>query len=315
MDFNAFENEQQLHEYLTALKQRILPLKFAYIGRAAHTHDELVRSQEYGLTDTEASLIRESFTSLILPTINGVNGLNVIDVGSGNGNKALVLLNILHQKFSNLEYIGLDYSKELSQIAVSNILSKLPLLKIKTYPIDFESSSFHEIVNRVREENGYLNMFLFLGQTFGNPIDRLQTLSNICNSMEVGDTLLVGIEYYQPDKIDYILEHYRNEPFYRAIFNPLTYAGLQREDGVLEISFNKKTKDVETHFKLINDVSVQINISECIEFEKDEKILIFLSHRFDEVELRDVFKKTRLHVREIIPNEDHIYALVFATII
>jgi uncharacterized SAM-dependent methyltransferase len=312
MDFNAFETEQQFHEYLTALKQRMLPLKFAYIGRAAHTHDELVRSQEYGLTDTESNLIRESFISSILPTINGMKGLNVIDIGSGNGNKALVLLNLLHQNFSNIEYIGLDYSKELSQIAVSNISNKFPCIKIKTYPIDFESSPFHEIVDSIREKNEYPNMFLFLGQTFGNPVDRLQTLLNVYDSMEVRDALLVGIEYYQPDKIDYILEHYRNEPFYRAIFNPLTYAGLQREDGVLEILFNEITKDVETYFKLINDVRVQINNSEYIEFKKDDKILLFISHRFAEMELRNMFKQARLHIHDIILNDDNIYALIFA---
>ena len=98
LDFNAFENEQQLHEYLTALKQRVLPLKFSYVGRAAHTLDEFVRSQEYSLTETEATLIREGFASLILPTLNG-KGLNVIDVGSGNGIKATILLKLLHQKF------------------------------------------------------------------------------------------------------------------------------------------------------------------------------------------------------------------------
>lgn len=310
LDFNAFERQQQLDEYLAALKQRMLPLKFAYIGRAAHTHDELVRSREYGLADAEAALIRARFASSILPKLSGA-GLNVIDVGSGNGIKALVVLRILHQKFSDLRYIGLDYSEELARIAVRNISAELPWLTVVTWQIDFEANPFRDIVDRIR--TGYSNLLLFLGHTLGNPFDRLRTLSNTRNSMGSQDTLLVGVELYQPTRVHEVLEHYRNEPFYRAVFNPLTFAGLQREDGILEVSFNELTKNVEVHFQFTKDVSVRISPSEVIEFKSGEKLFIFLSHRFSEAELREMFPMAGLHVRDILLDDDRTYALIFAS--
>lgn len=311
LDFSAFERRQQLDEYVACLKKGMFPLKFAYIGRAAHTHDELIRSREYALADAEAALIRARFASSILPKL-GKLGLNVIDVGSGNGTKALIVLEILQQKCSNLKYVGLDYSEKLLRIAVRNILARLPWLSVVTYLIDFEANPFRKIVDSVRADTGCSNLLLFLGHTLGNPFDRLRTLSNIGNSMGSSDTLLVGIELYRPDRVNEVLAHYRNEPFYRAVFNPLTFARLQREDGVLDVSFNESTRDVEVHFHFAEDIFVRISPSELIEFQKDEKLLIFLSHRFDEAELQDMFPQVGLHIDDILLNDDSTYALILA---
>lgn len=70
-------------------------------------------------------------------------------------------------------------------------------------------------------------------------------LSNVALSMAQGDHLLVGIELFRPDRIADILGHYQNEPFYRAVFNPLTFCGLTRSDGALEVGFNETTRNVE----------------------------------------------------------------------
>lgn len=312
LDFNAFEKQEQIEEYLAAIKQRKFPLKYAYTGRAAYTHDKLVRSQEYGLAYTEAALIQNRFASSILPKLTGI-GLNVIDVGSGNGIKALVVLKLLHQKFSNLRYVGLDYSKELLNIAVTNISKKNPMLDIFTYQIDFEINHFREIIKKVQKETGYSNLFLFLGHTLGN-VNPIRTLLNIRNSMGIRDTLLAGVELYQPDKVDYTIKHYRNEPFYNAVFNLLTFAGFERGDGTIDVSFNELKKDVEVYFQFTKDISVQISLCEAIEFKKGERLLIFFSHRFNEMEIGEIFRLAGLNVLDIMFDNDHVYAIIYACV-
>ncbi len=143
LDSNAFETRMQVDEYIAALKQNILPLKLANVGRAAYNHDLLIRSQEYALTSTETALLKATLATAVLTKFNS-SGLNVIDVGSGNGMKAAAVLEILHQKFSRLKYVGLDYSKELLQMAVRYISTQLGELNATTFQIDFEKGAFHE---------------------------------------------------------------------------------------------------------------------------------------------------------------------------
>lgn len=315
LDHGAFERAEQADEYLAALRQRVVPFKFAYVGPAAHTHDQLVRSQEYGLADVEAELIRAEFASSILPKLEDGTRLNVIDVGAGNGMKALLVLDILRDSFVGLKYVALDYSETLLQIARQNISTRLPRLDVITHRIDFEADSFAEIVKRLWTETLCPSLLLFLGHTLGNPTDRLQTLSNIGDSMGARDNLLVGIELYERAGVDEVLEHYRNEPFYRAIFNPLTFAGVMRTDGELGVSFNESSKDVEVHFELARDVRICVDASEEIFLRRGERLLIGVSHRFEEAELRELFPSAGLHIRDLVFDENRTYALVLATVI
>ncbi|HYT42111.1 MAG TPA: L-histidine N(alpha)-methyltransferase, partial [Methylomirabilota bacterium] len=160
-------------------------------------------------------------------------------------------------------------------------------------------------------ETGFPSLLLFLGHTLGNPVDRQQALTNIAASLVPEDILLVGVELYQPHKVSSILDHYRNESFYQAIFESLSFAGFQRRDGTLEVRFNDTTKDVETYFRLNKDITVQVGPSESIQFKAGNKILIFLSHKFNEIELREMCSLAGLNIFEAALNEDQTYLLAF----
>ena len=52
LDTSLFERDAQIRDFVQGLKDGFLPLKFSYIGPAAFTHDQLVRSPSYRLSDT-----------------------------------------------------------------------------------------------------------------------------------------------------------------------------------------------------------------------------------------------------------------------
>jgi len=308
LDLKAFETSMQIDEYIFGLKRKMLPVKLANIGRAAYNHDLLIRSQEYSLANTEIALLKATLTTSILTRFIS-SGLNVIDIGSGNGMKAVVVLEGVRQKFSRLNYIGLDYSRELLQIATRYIATQLGELDATTYQIDFEAKAFPEIVEKARRGTGFPSLLLFLGHTLGNPCHRQQVLTNIAASLGQDDLLLIGVELYRPYQVNSLLEHYRNESFYQAIFAQLTFAGFQREDGLLEVLFNETTRNVETYFRLNRNVTVQVSPSESIQFKEGDKLLIFLSHKFDEIELQEMFSLAGLNSLETSLNEDQTYVL------
>jgi len=307
---DSFEQNDQAQAYFEGLKSGMIPHRFAYVASAAHTHDELFRSIEYGMVDLELSLIRAGL-SQVLTEFSSI-GLNIVDVGSGNGMKASEVIRLLSQRFAHLNYAALDYSSELLEICKRRVCSNFPLMQVKSFQIDFEKNSFGQIVDTVAAISEYPCLLLFLGHSLGNSLDSRQTLLNIRDSMRSEDTLLIGVELYQPERIEEILGHYRNEPFYRAVFEPLTFVGLKRDDGSLEVSFNREARRVEVHFEFWQDVTVLGSTTETVEFQRGEKLLIFISYRFTKRELQETFSSVALEIRDTIIDDAGSYLLLYA---
>lgn len=311
MNQDTFERPTQVTEYIAAINSRFLPLKFAYIGPAAHTHDELVRSHEYGIADTEANLIRSKLVSIVPDELKR-NGVNIIDIGSGNGLKATHIIRTFLNERTTIRYFALDYSSELSSIALRNIESVMPSIALESFIVDFETTLFRDVITNINRNNNFRNFFLLLGHTLGNPAKRDVALRNIVQSMNYESYLLTGVELYDSTKISNILEHYKNEPFYRAVFNPLTFCGIQKEDGILDIQFNRRTQNVEVYFEFTRNFSSEIPPFESTSFKKEERLLIFLSHRFDRNELENLFTQSGLKIKKTVQSEDQSYLLILS---
>jgi L-histidine N-alpha-methyltransferase len=306
MNKDRFERSEQIKEYFDSLRLGFLPLKFAYIGSAAYTHDELVRSREYGMADKEAALIRTKLASIVPSGLQNMT-VNVIDIGGGNGLKATHVIKTLIASGSTPYYFSLDYSSDLAMIAAHNITAVASALQPTTYIIDFELAPFPNIIAEIEQQGIRSNLFLLLGHTLGNPAHRDRALMNISQSMSRGSYLLVGVELYQSSRVSEILDHYRNEPFYRAVFNPLTFGGIGWDDGNLEVSFNEQTRDVEVHFDFTRECLV-----EDVSFHEGDRLLIFISHRFETNELIGLFTQAGLQIHRMIFDDEQSYVLVLS---
>lgn len=307
-----FDNESQCREYTKLLqKRKVIPLKFGYIGKAAHTHDRLVKSKKYGLADAETALLLSAFENDITPLLPS-DLVALIDLGSGNGLKAVTILKLLQKlETKPLSYVGLDYSQELSKIALHNISDQLDISSLFSLQVDIEEGPFNDVINKLSIPCGP-RLFTFLGTTWGNSLDRTGVLKNIRNSMSYKDRLLLGIELFNPDKIQEILLPYQNDVFYKAVFQCVTFAGLSRNDGELIVSFNMANKDVEVHFKLNQDIIIRSDISETtFTLSESESLLIFVSHRFT---LDDIYNSAALagfNVAKLIKSTASSSSLVY----
>jgi hypothetical protein len=281
----AFESEVQLHNYVDALENGVLPLKFAYIGAAAYTHDKLARSKEYGLVDTETNLITSQLASLVAKQCRG-GSLGVFDVGSGNGLKGCHVIHALSRHFHVDYYVALDYSNTLLSIASHNLATCAADLKLQLRQVDFEEWPFGNDVSLSRDcKTDVTTLYLLLGNTIGNPFNRRRTISNLRLSMDLGDLLIVGFELYHEAREAEMLSQYRNQPFYDAVFTPLTFAGLQPTDGDLSVDFNHDTKSVEVRFTIHQDTRIWYALGNHLDLLGGKPLLIFTSHRFDLDEL------------------------------
>src|SRR5579859_6375166 len=93
----------QQAELVTAIQGRgEIPLKFNYLGEGAHDWDVIARERikGEGINSVEAALLKKRIRDF-LSTIDVRHGINIIDIGCGNGIPVLPILQQLKNKDIN----------------------------------------------------------------------------------------------------------------------------------------------------------------------------------------------------------------------
>jgi L-histidine N-alpha-methyltransferase len=111
-----FERDEHRAAFLASLLDGEVSLKFAYAGSAAQTHDQLARSLGYQsvtlAVELEVTLLIEQFPQ---------RHLTVYDVGSGNGDHSVALVQALLAHDVVVDRLILcDFSSDLMQLSQSS---------------------------------------------------------------------------------------------------------------------------------------------------------------------------------------------------
>jgi L-histidine Nalpha-methyltransferase len=205
----------------------VLPLKYAYAGSAAYTHDRLAHEEGYqsviGAVAHEAEVITAAGVEKDLTRI--------VEVGPGNGNHSLQLLSRLRASGENLgSYLGLDFSRTLLTLFQRNVEGRVPGLSLGFDIWDVEAGASDVIIEQWRKDNGGGIVVLFLGNTVGNVEDPVAVLRNIYESVRFGDTIIVGATLRGPDAdADKALQPYLTDVFAAAALEPLIAAGIDAD--------------------------------------------------------------------------------------
>src|SRR6185437_573857 len=141
-------SKRQEAELVTAIQGRgEIPLKFAYLGEGATHWDSIARERSGttgGINSAEAILLQKRLDDF-LSTINLAQGVNIIDIGCGNGEPILPVLEKLQSSGIMFTYVPMDISKEMLDLAYQTVSKKIPTITIKPVVIDFELGQFSEI--------------------------------------------------------------------------------------------------------------------------------------------------------------------------
>jgi SAM-dependent methyltransferase len=278
-DFTHFSSDDYRHRLYEAIKDRRVPLKYAYIGEGAYIHDAFAQHQGYHSVIGGAQL--EVDTALL--GLDDSQTLCISDLGPGNAYHTIGFLEGVGQAGLRVDkYLGLDFSASLLSLAQSRIQEKFPQLQLTTAHWDFEDAPTSEILNWRRPSTPVV--VTFLGHTLGNVSDPVRVLQNVRSSCRHADWLLVSVALFGDLSDKEIVEPYNQQAFHRAATYPLSIAGIDLAKGQFTVRFCQEARTVIGEF--VFSSSFQWNQERhVVSFCEGDRIICFTSRRFVESEI------------------------------
>jgi L-histidine N-alpha-methyltransferase len=278
-----------------------LPLKYAYAGSAAHTHDKLARSSGYrsviGSHSHEMWALGRYLPYAKLPS-------SVVEIGPGNGAHSVALLsNLLHAGAPLRRYLGLDFSDTLVTLSRGRIANSLgDCLVVDSGRWDVEAAP-STVIDEWRTDAEAVLIGLF-GQTIGNVEDPIKTFTHIYDSSSPGDVLVVTVALLGKDAgPDEVLAPYRTEVFRDAVVEPLRAARIAAEDMELRLNFVDGT--------VIGDVVLRSPvIVGGHPLAVGHRVRCFRSRRFTAAQVRDLFDRSNWSVEHMAINVQNDHAVI-----
>lgn len=300
--------KKQEFELLTAIKGRgEIPLKFAYLGEGAYNWVAIAqeRAKKGGINLIERKLL-SSRTEDFLRNYAGVNQVNVIDIGCGDGTPAYPILEKLNEKKIKFNYVPVDISEEMLNLAEKKVKKDFKVDSNKIL-LDLDSGQFSDKIYSLRKE-GTANLLLFLGSTLGNFSDMNRVLSNILESMSSEDYLILGMEMTNLVKAEQLVPHYTADivlNFLKFIPNKI---GFNNSNSEMVVNWNANENRIEVKLKLKKDVLVKVG-SESFTLKKDELILLARSAKFTEWTFTKLLSDAGFRTELLTTSEDRGYTL------
>ncbi len=259
-------------------------------------------SKDYqeGIVQKEIDLINEHIDK-IMQKLSG-NSVNIIDLGCGDGKKAVLFLKHLKGKVK-LRYCPIDISDFMVNKAIEKISQVVPgeVVKFQWNISDFEY--LENIASILRIGNYQANLTLLLGNTLGN-FEFHDLIYQIQNSMKEGEFLLIG-NGLNNQKEEALLRAYKNEEQNKFLVKMITQLGIDENDVVMDVKF--RNSRVELFYTLKKDYTIRSQ-NKKIDFYAGDQILTLVSYKYNketfEKHLKMYFKDVKLY-----PSFDNGYAL------
>lgn len=301
--------KRQEAELVTAIQGRgEIPLKFSYLGEGAEHWATIARERSGGdgINSFEVILLKKRLDDF-LSTLDLKNGINILDIGCGDGVPVFPILEKLKNDGVPFKYVPIDISQEMLDLAEKTLKEKIPDLVCEKVQTDFEIGQFSEVTHELKKD-GSVNLLLFLGSTLGNHSDLSRVLTNFRDSMTSKDYLIVGVELTNLAKVQKIIPHYETKAVDNLVTFMLNYLKVPKENYSYEALWNEKYNQIEMRATFSKDSKIEI-AGESFLLAAGENILLARSIKFTESFAMELFSGVGFRTELLTTAEDRGYLL------
>ena len=221
----AFDVLQGLSE-----RPKRLPSKYFYDDQGSRLFSQIMKLDEYYLTNCEHEILSRHGRAILGAT--GSGPLTLIDMGAGDGTKTLLLLEQLQEDGRASRYVPLDISEGAMAGLATTVQAHCPGLRFEGVVAEYFSGlKWLAQQPRWSDHEDSHRLVLFLGSNIGN-LDRPRSrtfLRRLWTALDHGDYVLIGFDLKKD--IDVLLRAYNDEQGVTAAFNKNLLARINRELG------------------------------------------------------------------------------------
>ena len=231
-----------------------------------------------------------------------VQGLAVVDLGSGNLQKAAILLEALVEKREKLLYVPVDMFGPAIEAASEKLLKENPTLEIKPIVGEYDLG-----VSWMKDNPDQAKLVLWLGSNLGN-FDRrsgAHFLQKVSRYLSSADRVLLGVDFRKDAAV--LERAYDDSEGLTARFNLNLLERINRELGGQfdlgafrhEASYDEEAGRVILGLRSLREQQVPINrLRRSIEFKENEFIHTEDSFKYSYEEVEGLVANAGLSIQE-----------------
>jgi dimethylhistidine N-methyltransferase len=281
-------------DVLTGLsrKQKSIPCKYFYDEEGSRLFAEIMALPEYYLTDCEEEIL-ESYSADIGEVV-GCSGLNVVELGAGDGTKTGILLESLCAEHS-ITYAPIDISEDAMRELINRLAGSMDNLECRGLVAEYFTG-----IRWLSRQNHHKSIVFFLGSNVGNldPPQIEEFFTSLRNALNDGDYLLVGFDL-QKD-VHVMKQAYDDSRGVTSKFNLNLLKRINNELGgnfnLNDYQFYSEWDPLDSAIKsfLISTTNQKVTIGELnctFEFKKWERIHTESSYKFEPEGIKQIASK------------------------
>jgi L-histidine N-alpha-methyltransferase len=288
-----------------------LSSKYFYDGEGSRLFQEIMRLPEYYPTRAEYKIFSEQTLAICDTFTNGVNAIDLIELGAGDGTKTAVLIEHFLQQGVDFTYSPIDISQEANDALSVRFKRKFPDLRITPHTGDY-----FKVLGTLRNGSSRRKILLFLGSNIGNfqrdqAVDFFRQLRGVMNA---GDRLFIGFDMQKDPRV--IVNAYDDPAGITAAFNLNLLRRINRELGadfdLDKFSHYAQYRPVECAARsfLISrekqTVTVQA-LNRSFEFEQWEAIFMEISQKYTRAMIEELAAESGFEIETEFFDEENFY--------
>lgn len=287
-----------------------IPAVWLYDEAGSKLFEQITRLPEYYLTSAEREILTTSAADIAAAT----QAHTLVELGAGNSEKTLLLLDALSGSGTLERFVPLDASKEVLTASAEEIANRYDSLKVHAIVGDFER-------HLDALPPGEQRLIVFLGSTIGNlyPERRHALFTSVAAASRADDWFLLGVDLVKEPAV--IRAAYGDstgvtERFVRNVFNVVNRdldARFEQRLFAFEPYWDAGEEWMDIGFRSLTEQSVPIEgLDIRVELAADERLRIEISAKFHLAGITDELAAANLTVRRTWTDAKQRFALLLA---
>lgn len=290
---------------------KYLSSKYFYDKKGDKLFQEIMAMPTYYLTKCEFDIISTNTREIGELFRDRENGLDLIELGAGDGKKTKVLLKYMVENNFNFVYKPIDISENAVELLTQNLASEMPNLSV-----DAEIGEYFQVLERLKVFDKRKKVIMVLGSNIGNlrHPKAIEFLSKLKDTMLPDDLLFMGFD--QKKNPQTILDAYNDNEGITAAFNKNILTRINRElSGNFDIekfthweSYNPETGTAKSFLVATEAMDITIDkLDTTIHFNKWETIHTEISQKYNDEVVGWLANQAGLKIESVFADERRYY--------